>query len=151
MTFAYAVYRRAGLIVPCEAILFAGALGVACLVYFFRRTKRTLPAFFASAAPALALLAFFTAVNLPTLRYSVHLLGETEADAMIASGVLEDIAPVENSPKYHTEAERVARAVLLTVDGEIYYCMTDRGLHAGDRVRLRYLPQSRMVLAWERE
>lgn len=150
MSFSYYIYRRAGLIVPACSVLFAGMILVASMVHYFMKTNRSLSIFLSTVCPTFVLLAFFVATCFPTIKYSIHLLQETENDFAYASGTIETISPVENSPRYSTEEDVVVRAVFLTIGGKTYYCMTNEGLTQGDSVRLQYLPKSRMVLKWEK-
>ncbi len=150
MRFQYYIYRRAGLFVPVFMMIFAGVIVIVSLLFYTMKSKHSLPAFLSTVAPTFGLLAFFIIICFPTIKYSIYLFHEKESDALLSYGTVENIIPVENSPRYSTEEDGVVRAVFLIVDKEKYYCMTGKGLSKGDYVTFRFLPQSRMILSWEK-
>ena len=82
-----------------------------------------------------------------TLKYSVFLPFESEVDAITVTGVIQDISPVKDSPRYYiNNGDPVYFASLVTVKDQEYYFLTAKGLEEGMNVEINYLPRSHMVL-----
>lgn len=82
-----------------------------------------------------------------TLKYSVFLPFESEADAVTVTGAIQEISPVKDSPRYYiNNGDQVYFASLVTVKDREYYFLTAKGLEEGMNVEINYLPRSHMVL-----
>lgn len=86
------------------------------------------------------------------LQRGVFLPFEKESDADMVVGIVTEIEPERHSPRYFLEGhEGTLRASFVTIDDVTYYFITADGLHPGDRIRIRFLPRSKIVLSSERD
>ena len=150
MDFEYAVYVRAGLIVPLCMLLFSFGLVIIGVFSFARAETHTLLDFLKKVGMLIVVFCIFSYVSIPSsLKYTIHLVREKETDSLYTEGTVISITPISNSPRYSTAEDNVVRASIVNIDGKNYYFMTAEGLFIGETIGIEYLPNSHIVLSWK--
>ena len=87
------------------------------------------------------------------LRNGIFLPFEKDEDAICITGTVEATERDPLSPRLflrYSDDRTYSYASSVTVSGEVFYCLTDRDLSAGDAIEITYLPKSRIILRCSR-
>ncbi len=153
MHFPYAQYRQVNLTEPAFLLIFALVAAGSVLVWQIVSVRKAAaePRQLIASALIFAVSLFFIYLNGRALaRGGIHLLKETEADAVSRTGQIESIARLENLDiqKYYYN-EKTALGYEIVIDGRAYTVIEPEGFAVGDQVDFTCLPRSGFILAIE--
>lgn len=99
---------------------------------------------------AVALLCFCAMgfMSLTRLSRGCVLLLEKEEDAVTLTGTIQGMERDRFSPRFSAGPNgTVSYASLITIDDKQYYCLTSDRISKDDRVSIRYLPRSKIIVS----
>lgn len=149
MHFPYAQYRQVNLAEPAFLLIFSLFAAVSVLIWQLVSVRKGAvePRQLITSALIFAISLFFFYLNGRVLaRGGIHLLKETEADAVTRTGQIESISP--DTQKYYYN-ERTALGYEIVIDGRAYTVIETEGFAVGDQVDFTCLPRSGIILAIE--
>lgn len=156
-SFEYNEYLIKGCIVPLIVTIVALSVTIISLLFLIKTYRRIIEGQIQrTKSMPIALLCILllvvgvTTVSLcsQTLKYSIKLIGEDERDAQEIVTRIEKIDPISISPCYVIDGNYADKSAEVLANGVIYYFMSSEKLNEGQIVRIRYLPNSKIVLAY---
>ena len=143
MKLEYSMYFKNDLVLPAVLLIALVAFLIVNVCGLVGNIKKSEPLTYSIFAIVCAILVIIP--NAIMLSRGVLLISEKESDAISIEGEVTGIEFAHNSPRYYINGE-ARHGVWIYVDGEKYYMANTEELSVGERVELRYLERSRLVL-----
>lgn len=147
MKFDYNSYIVNGLIVPLLIVVFVGLLLTPRVVYAIKQSNCFSQAIKKLIFPMLA-FGFVLITTIPTVSHTVFIPFENKESIMVDEGKIDKIYTSQLSARFGLNGRYVDSAIV-SINGKYYLFMSNEKLYTGKRIRIEYLPKSRIILSWE--
>ncbi len=146
MEFSYEYYKSTTFTWPLIGCIAFGLIGILVFINLCINVKCISNIKKIMNILLLFVIVFGLICNLFHFSYGYKIPLDKKDDAIIAEGEISSIKKAFGSPYYKMENINT-NGFLINVSGEIYYIMYIGDIEIGDKVELKYLPKSKIVLS----